>query len=108
MDREERLSRNEILFREVNEQIEKIQTDAAEVEPRHDFLCECGNKTCIESVSLTLPEYEAVRSEPTQFVVVPGHETPEIEHTLEARPRYTIVRKEGEAAEFAELHDPRA
>jgi hypothetical protein len=107
MDREEGISRNETLFREVNERIEQLQR-GAEVERRFDFLCECGDEDCIEGISLTLLEYEAVRSEPTQFVVVPGHQDPAIEHTVQSGDRFSIVCKEGEAAEFAEQHDPRS
>jgi hypothetical protein len=107
MDREERISRNEVLFRQVNEQIEALQSGEG-VEGRFDFLCECGSKDCVEPLSLTLLAYEAVRSEPTQFVVVPGHEVPDIEQTVQSGDRYLIVRKEGEAAEVAEVHDPRS
>ena len=107
MDREERIARNEILFREVNEKVAELQTGEG-VERRFDFICECGNKDCVEAVSLTLVEYEAVRSEPTQFVVLPGHEVPGIERTVQSAERYSIVQKEGEAAEVAEVHDPRS
>jgi hypothetical protein len=107
MDREERISHNEILFREVNERIEELQSGAG-VENRFDFLCECGDEDCVEAISLTHAEYEAVRSVPTQFVVLPGHEVPDIEHTVQRNDRYSIVRKEGEAAEVAEVHDPRS
>jgi hypothetical protein len=107
MEREERISRNEVLFRQVNEQIEALQSGSG-VEGRFDFLCECGDKECVEAVSLTLLEYEAVRSKPTQFVVVPGHEVPGIEQTVQSGDRYSVVRKEGEAAEVAEVHDPRS
>ena len=107
MDREERVGRNEILFREVNEQIEQVQKGEG-VERHFDFLCECGNEDCTEAVSLTLAEYEAVRSESTQFVVLPGHEVPGIEQKVQEGERYSIVRKEGEAADVAEMHDPRS
>jgi len=107
MEREDRISRNEVLFREVNEQIEDLQSGEG-VEGRFDFLCECADKDCVETVSLTLLEYEAVRSEATQFVVLPGHEVPDIERTVQSGDRYSIVRKEGEAAEVAEAHDPRS
>jgi hypothetical protein len=39
---------------------------------------------------------------------VPGHEVPDIEQTVQSGDRYSIVRKEGEAAEVAEVHDPRS
>jgi hypothetical protein len=69
-EREERFSRNEVLFREVNERVEKVQKGQG-LSGHFDFLCECGDKTCIEQVSITLVEYEGIRSEPTHFVVLP-------------------------------------
>ena len=107
MEREERIGRNEVLFRQVNERIEEIQSGEG-VERRFDFLCECGDATCLEMVSLTLAEYEGVRSEPTQFVVLPGHEVPEIERLMHTGDRFSVVRKRDKAAEFAERHDPRS
>jgi hypothetical protein len=107
MEREERIAHNEILFREVNERIEKLQAGEGP-EGHFDFLCECGDKECIAAVSLTLAEYEALRSDPTQFVVLPGHTDPSIEQPVQSGERYTIVRKEGEAAGVAERHDPRS
>jgi hypothetical protein len=106
-DREERVSRNEVLFREVNERIEEIQTGEG-VARRFDFLCECGDKNCVEAVNLTLAEYEDIRSEPTHFVVLPGHEVSQFERTVQTGDRFSVVRKLDEAGEFAQQHDPRS
>jgi hypothetical protein len=57
---------------------------------------------------LTLAAYEAVRSEPTQFVIAPGHELPEIEAVVFRADAYEVVRKQGDAAELAEENDPRS
>jgi hypothetical protein len=105
-EREERFSRNEVLFREVNERIEKIQSGQG-LEGHFDFLCECGDRNCIEQVSMTLAEYEGVRSDPTQFVVLPGHEIAAIESIVQKGDRFSVVRKQEEAAVIAEQHDPR-
>ena len=61
----ERLARNQALFREVNERVEKIAGDNNAVE----FVCECSNTECIESVELTLAAYERIRSNSTWFVI---------------------------------------
>jgi hypothetical protein len=106
-EREERFSRNEVLFREVNERIEKIQKGQG-LAGHFDFLCECGDKSCIKQMSMTLVEYEAIRSDPTQFVVVPGHELLEIETVMQKGDRFSVVRKQEEAGLFAERHDPRS
>jgi hypothetical protein len=106
-EREERVSRNEVLFREVNERIEETQSGEG-AGGYSDFLCECGDENCIEQIALTLAEYEDVRSEPTQFVVRRGHEVPDIERVVRTGDRFSVVRKQDEAAVLAEEHDPRS
>jgi|SRR5436305_5403075 len=105
--REERLARNETLFRSVNENIE--QAAAADEIDDHvfEFFCECSNIDCTLLLPLTVAEYESIRAEPTQFVVAPGHELPEIEIVVARRRAYQIVVKEGDAAEFVTEQDPR-
>ena len=81
--REERVARNETLFREVNERIKQVNVGLATIEAT-DFLCECGDESCTEPISLTMNEYEAVRAEPTHFAVVRGHVVPDIERVSAA------------------------
>ena len=101
--REERIGKNETLFREVNERIEEI----AEGE-RTDFLCECGDIDCAQTITLTLSEYEALRAEPDRFAVLPGHEQLDVEEVVERHEGYVVVRKHaGGPAELAEAADPR-
>ncbi|MDX6480876.1 MAG: hypothetical protein QOG85_1386 [Gaiellaceae bacterium] len=106
--RETRLARNETLFREVNEQIESAvgRLDRSDGHV-YEFLCECSNSDCTLMLPLTIAEYEAVRSDPRQFIVAPGHDLPEIEAVVERNDEYQVVRKEGEAAEFVAERDPR-
>ena len=101
------MGRNEVLFREVNERIEEIQTGEG-VARRFDFLCECADRDCIERLSLSLAEYEDIRSESTHFVVLPGHEAPHVELVIQRGDGFSVVRKQDEAAEFAVRHDPRS
>jgi hypothetical protein len=105
--REERVARNETLFREVNERIKQVNAALAAVEET-DFLCECGDQACTEPIALTLAVYEAVRQDATHFAVVPGHVFPEIEIVLLENDRYSVVAKvDPDAAEVAEERDPR-
>ena len=61
---------------------------------RFAFQCECGAMGgCEGRVLMTLAEYEIVRSQRDRFAIVPGHETPEIEHVVERDERYLIVDK---------------
>jgi hypothetical protein len=107
-ERERRIGRNEALFREVNERIERV-SQALEVGPQElRILCECGNDSCVEQLDLSLPEYERVRSNSTLFFVRPGHEQADVEEVVEEQEGYHVVRKhEGPAAEQARELDPR-
>lgn len=105
--RERRLAKNEVLFRDVNERIEQAAEDASFSGPMV-FVCECGNAQCAETIEVTLAEYEAARSQPTLFLVVPGHELGEITRVLDQNERFAVVEKVGEAGAIAQRHDPRA
>lgn len=71
----EKIARNNSTFRDANERIE-----ASAIEHRFDrdqpvpFICECSDRRCTEIVSLTLDEYEHVRSNDRWFAHAPGHE----------------------------------
>jgi hypothetical protein len=81
--REERVARNETLFREVNERIKQV--------------------------SLTLAEYEAVRSDGTHFAVVTGHILPDVERVIASNRRYAVVAKtDPDAVRIVEAEDPRS
>jgi hypothetical protein len=58
-----RAARNESLFRETNEAIERGHWPN-EPDKLVRFRCECARLECSEAVSLTLAEYEQVRSGP--------------------------------------------
>jgi hypothetical protein len=104
--REARIARNEALFREVNERLKEISDDASE--GRTDFLCECGDDECTASISLTLAEYERLRSDPLLFGVKPGHAIPDVEDVVAEDERFHIARKHEDEARIARATDPRA
>ena len=88
----ERLVRNQVLFREVNDRIREV-TEGLGIVNNTDFVCECSQADCTDTVELDLEEYEGIRSTPTIFVIVSGHEVPEIENVIEANDRYMLVEK---------------
>jgi hypothetical protein len=94
------------MFRSVNERVEEVVQPGPGEEI--DFLCECGNAECTEKVTLTRGEYEQIRSDATQFAVVPGHEIPEIEEIVLRKDRHLVVRKHPEEAGIAQETDPRS
>jgi hypothetical protein len=86
-ERERRLAQNEAVFREASERIRRVGGDRAE------FICECADKRCTAQVALSLDEYEAVRRDPKQFVVLPGHQIPDIEEIVrEEQPKVALRR----------------
>ena len=103
--REERIAKNETLWREVNERIRDVTKYDGDIE----FLCECGDPTCAQPIAMAVREYEEVRAEPTHFLVVPGHVVPDVETVVDTHERYTIVAKRaGEPAAIAIESDPRS
>ena len=110
--REERLAKNEALFREVNERVAEVAANYIEVETTSDpveFTCECGRADCAEPITMTVVEYEAVRALPTRFAVAPAHEQPEVEAVVERHKSYVVVEKRQEdAEEVARETDPRS
>jgi hypothetical protein len=106
VDREERIARNEVLFREVNERVREVRPEEPEAET--GFLCECGEELCTETVYLSVAEYENVRSDPTQFIVRPGHEIGDVEAVIHRDERFTVVRKHPSEAAKAIRTDPRS
>lgn len=105
MNREDRLARNEVLFREVNERIEEV---ASADNGMFEFLCECGVAECTEVVRMTVAEYEAVRADSATFALVRGHEIEEIEDVVSTTDRFNVVRKHPGERDLARLTDPRS
>jgi hypothetical protein len=106
-ERERRLAENESLFRDVNEQIERVAARQGADAHVYAFLCECSNLDCDLMIEMTLAAYEAARADPAVFVVAVGHELPEIEDVVHRAAGYQLVKKRGEAAALAEEEDPR-
>ena len=101
-----RLARNQALFREVNERVEKVAIEFAADAPI-SFVCECSDTDCATQIELTTHEYESVRSVPTWFAIAPGHEIGEIEKVIHANGRYATVEKDGFGGAIAAAADPR-
>jgi hypothetical protein len=105
--REERLARNEVVFRLLNEQIDAIAIDLGGSSP-YEFICECATRGCFDRLELTLDEYERVRGDGSRFVVRAGHEDIEVEQVVEVHPAYLVVEKDGTAGLVASDENPRA
>jgi hypothetical protein len=107
----ERMALNEALLRERNESLEPYNASIHWVNPPvADWHCECARLDCSEPVQLTITEYEAIRANPRQFVIVPqeSHFRPQAERVVAQADRYWVVEKVGEAAALVEALDPRS
>jgi hypothetical protein len=91
-----RAARNEEIFRAVNERIEQ-GAEKHGVRAPLSFHCECARASCLETLEIPPPLYERVVRERYRFVVIPGHEDPEIERVVEREAAYAVVEKIGEA-----------
>ena len=101
------IAENEDRARKVNEAIERGQWPGERDAPSA-FRCECARPDCNRLVELTPREYERVRADPRRFLLVEGHERPEIETVVAAERDYLVVEKRDEAGVRAEETDPRA
>jgi hypothetical protein len=92
-ERARKLGLNEAAFRSANERVRKVAEGFSLVADRTNFICECGSSACTEPISLTMAEYEHVRSDPRWFATVPGHESPEVERVVEDHGNYVVLEK---------------
>jgi len=98
---EQRAARNEALFREVNENI-------ARLEERHGttsdpvYICECANAACAEQIAIDAETYSRVRAGARYFFVKAGHQEAELERVVETHDDYLVVEKTGAAGDVAE------
>jgi hypothetical protein len=100
-DRDARAAQNQLLFREVNEQVGQLHAQFALVDdfgpaaPPHTWVCECTNASCLERIEISVEEYRRVRSSSARFLVAPGdeHVTAGAERVIEKQPRFWVVAK---------------
>ncbi len=107
MTRDERVAKNCVVFRELNERIARAAGRAGFEGPTV-FACECGDVECSEAIEVPLGRYEQVRSRPTVFLVATGHEMPGLEEVLDENENFLVVELVGAGVAIAERYDTRA
>jgi hypothetical protein len=108
-ERARRVGLNEVIFRQVNEQIRDLNRQFETAQDTMTVICECGNSDCTERLELRVREYEHVRSDARRYVIAKGHEIPSVEHVVEQADGYDVVQKdEGTPADLSRQLDPRA
>jgi hypothetical protein len=96
--REERLAQNEVRFREINESAQPQRESHGEGR----FVCECGDRSCMQWIDVDPSDYAAVRQHPRRFIVAPTHEIPDVEQIIERHPGYFVVEKPEEVSHVVE------
>ncbi len=86
--RTERMVQTEVFFRAINEEIAQLDGSTATL-----YLCECGNPVCKEGIRLTPDVVAQLHAAPRDFVVLAGHEIPDVETVIAKSDGYVIVRK---------------
>ena len=97
--RQVRLARNQSVYRDVNACIVQLATSGGESSLQ--VVCECADTDCVETFLVSVEEYEAVRVQPTRFLVLPGHVFPEVEDVVAEAGSYVVVEKVEAAARTA-------
>ena len=98
---------NEAASREINQKIQEAYQDEPSAN-RIDIVCECARTTCDAAIDITLGEYEDVREDARQFVILPGHFVGDIEWIVYENDRFAVVAKrEGVPADVARNENPR-
>lgn len=100
-DRAKRLAQNEAVFRDVNENIKNVVSDLPGRNGPYEFVCECADTACTTRITLTLAEYERIRSSPVRFVVAAGHDIADVETVVESYEAHAVVEKQGVAGAIA-------
>ena len=108
-ERERRLGLNEAVFREVNERVEDMTQTFTSVTSSFEIVCECGDLSCTERITVPLAVYERVRRD-VDALPAPGRPRRPDGRRASSRPTrsFVIVEKQGvEVERVAEQTDPR-
>ena len=108
----ERNAETQNLYREVNERMAEVYQQFGGSGDRMsemiELFCECGQQApCDERVSISAGTYERVRSDPTTFILLPGHGIAIVEDVFEQGEGFLIAQNYGRAADIARAADPR-
>jgi len=94
-ERKQRIVKNEQAFRDYNNR--KLQREpVAETDDSEpiQFVCECGDDDCDETLVITAADFTTAHSAPNLFVVKPGHVYPEVERVVSEHETFAVVEKQ--------------
>lgn len=100
------MAENEVVFRRRNEHIqerfEELKKIAVEdgqeqfvrdIDVPLQFFCECSDENCRQRIPVKPDVYNELHAYRDRFIVVPGHETKQIERIIRTEPEYYVVEK---------------
>ena len=87
----EDVAKTQALFRAVNERIRELEHGWDQ--RRVDFMCECGDAACFDPITVTLRDFDDVRSCPRYFMVLPVHVTAGAERVVGESGQFVVVEK---------------
>ncbi|MCW2920741.1 MAG: hypothetical protein JWL76_615 [Thermoleophilia bacterium] len=100
--RDDRVARNENVYRAVNERIVDASNRLMRPTDHIDVACECGNLGCAQLLRVRVEDYQDVRSHPSRFLIARGHRTPDTEVLVHRRGEFEVVEKIGIGARRAQ------
>lgn len=95
LSREKRLIENEVIFSAVNKSVQEFIENEKNFsnEDKIMFYCECSRPDCLERIKLTSLEYKELHKDKKHFVILIGHEFPEVEKIVKKNDNYQVVEK---------------
>jgi hypothetical protein len=106
--REERVARNEAMYRTVNREMEYAARQLGDqADDELEIICECGRPDCTATLTITIGDYDDVHRQRDRFAVAPGHENPALEGIVKRTEAYVVVDKYGAAEAVAEAEERR-
>ena len=100
------LAENEMVFRGYNEKVQQgfdelnrlaTQEGKGDLSFSHDepllFYCECSDENCDKRIMLKPSTYAQIHERRDRFVVIEGHDLPEIERVIRRMPGYSVIEK---------------
>lgn len=88
-----RMVENEVIFRKVNQNVQQFLEDVNAGDKIIKFFCECSDEDCKKRIEMTPKEYKALHSNRREFIVIDGHETPEVEKIVKEYGNFNVVEK---------------
>jgi len=94
-ERKRRIVQNEQAFRDYNNrQFQHASVDETDDQEPIQFVCECGDKDCDQSLVITAADFTTVHSAPNRFIVKPGHVYSDVERIVTENETFAVVEKQ--------------